>query len=327
MFNRIIVVEKKTSLAELLERHHTKEQASFILKSRGDSIEEYLVAHETYHHALDTVLKGLPSDIPHTVLSRERVAGFLFRERDLIIVVGPDGLCVNVAKYLTGQPIIGVNPDPDRIDGVLVRICPSDVRQIINSLIADRYAVSEITLAKAVLNDRQEPLYAVNDFLVGRADQVSARYSLSFNGHTERQSSSGVLISTGVGSTGWISSIVNGARTLTGAPVQTLQIPFSWGAKRLLFVVREPFQSRWTGTSLTCGVIQGSQSLVITSEMPEGGVIFSDGVVEDAVTFTSGTKVTITIADRVVRLVDPLPKEVARNPIRTRTPRTTVYTK
>ena len=175
MFNRIIVVEKKTSLAELLERHHTKEQATFVLESRGGSIKEYLTSHETYHRSLDRVLKGLPSDIPHTVLPRERVAGFLFREHDIVIVVGPDGLCVNVAKYLNGQPIIGVNPDPDRIDGILVRIRPEDVSRLIGSLIADRYAVSEITLAKAVFNDRPQPLYAVNDFLVGRADQVSAR--------------------------------------------------------------------------------------------------------------------------------------------------------
>jgi NAD kinase len=306
MISRIIVVEKKTPLTELLERHHTKEQATFVIESRGNSIEEYLLAHDVYHCALDTVLKGIPHDIPHTVLPREQISNFLFRERDLVVVVGPDGLCVNVAKYLNGQPIIGVNPDPDRIDGILVRIQPADIRRIVVSLIAQRYAMSEITLAQAVFNDRPDPLYAVNDFLIGRADQVSARYMLSFNGRSERQSSSGVLISTGVGSTGWISSILNGALAVTGSSTHVLQIPLPWNAKELLYAVREPFQSRWTGISLACGVIRESRPLTIVSEMPEGGVIFSDGVIEDSASFIAGTKVTITLADRVVRLVDPL---------------------
>ena len=35
-------------------------------------------------------------------------------------MVGQDVLVANVAKYLSGQPVIGVNPEPERNSGVLV---------------------------------------------------------------------------------------------------------------------------------------------------------------------------------------------------------------
>ena len=44
-----------------------------------------------------------------------------FGPEDVIIAVGQDGLVANVAKYLDGQPVVGVNPDPQRNPGVLVR--------------------------------------------------------------------------------------------------------------------------------------------------------------------------------------------------------------
>ena len=38
-----------------------------------------------------------------------------------MVAVGQDGLVANVAKYLDGQPVIGVDPEPGRNPGVLVR--------------------------------------------------------------------------------------------------------------------------------------------------------------------------------------------------------------
>ena len=53
---------------------------------------------------------------------------------------------------------------------------------------------------RARLNDGQR-LLAFNDFLIGHRTHVSARYRLTWHGRTETQSSSGILVSTGAGST------------------------------------------------------------------------------------------------------------------------------
>src|SRR3989338_5523625 len=276
MLDRIVVVAKKTPLEELLVRQSFS-QAAFFLAQRGTSIEEYQAAHKQYQESLTTVIASLPKSVPHAVINREMIAGFLFRENDLLIVIGPDGLCVNVAKYISDQPILAVNPDRKRIDGVLMRIKPSEIKTMIAEAQQNGLLTESVTLAKVTTNDGQS-LYAVNDFLIGRRDQVSARYTIEWRGKKERQSSSGILVSTGVGSTGWLASVMGGESA-----------GLRWDSQELVFAVREPFPSKYTGASIIFDHIKRGESLRVISEMPEGGFIFSDGVPEDAIEFNSGT--------------------------------------
>lgn len=302
MFDRAILVTKKTALDELLARFHSAGAVRFFLESRGDSIEEYEAAHARYRAAVELVTRSLPRDLPREIISRELVPNFLFRETDLVAAIGPDGLAVNVIKYLPDNvPLTTVNPDPQRIDGALMRFRPEETARVFAALLSGDYRTDTITLASARTNDGQRIL-AVNDFLVGRRDQVSARYRIAYHGKQERQSSSGVLVCTGTGSTGWMSSVVTGARAIVESAGPPL-VPFPPESPFLLFVVREPFPSGSTGTKTVIGKIEAGEQLVITSEMSEGGAIFSDGVPEDAIEFNAGTAVTITIAPERARLV------------------------
>ena len=52
-------------------------------------------------------------------------------------------------------------------------------------------------------------LLAFNDLFIGARTHVSARYRVEYAGKQEQQSSSGLLVSTGAGSTGWLSSVMN----------------------------------------------------------------------------------------------------------------------
>lgn len=325
-FERIVVVTKKTALFELLNRYHSKSQVSFLLERRGTSIEEYEAANEAYELSLATLMSALPRELPHHKISREEIPTFLFRPTDLIIALGPDGLIVNVAKYMADeQPMIGVNPDPKRIDGVLVRFRPDQIREKIRAMLEGSFKTDSITLAKAETNDGQT-LYAVNDFLVGRRDQVSAWYTVEYEGRRERQSSSGILISTGVGSSGWIKSVLTAVSRIAsrilneefadaptgenekvnealGKITSGLTVPFSWNEHKLLFVVRDPFPSRYTKADIVFGEILEGDELTVTSEMSEGGCIFSDGVLEDAIEFNAGSIVKIGVAERTAKLV------------------------
>ena len=217
-------------------------------------------------------------------------------------VIGQDGLVANTLKYLTGQPVIGINPDPDRWDGVLLPFIAAEIGAVLKRLRSDRVELEEITFAQAHTNDGQQ-LRAVNDLFIGPQSHTSARYLLRFGERTEEQSSSGIIVSTGFGSTGWLQSILAGARGVYAAQRHDLTQGFAWHEERLQFAVREPFPSLTTGVDLVFGRIERDQTLVIESRMPERGVIFSDGMEQDYLSFNAGTIATIGVAPDKGRLV------------------------
>ena len=58
-----------------------------------------------------------------------------------------------------------------------------------------------------------------------------------------------------------------------------------------------------TGTDIVQGKITAGNPLKITSNMPEQGVIFSDGIEDDYIEFTAGKTAVITPADKKAYLV------------------------
>jgi len=148
-------------------------------------------------------------------------------------------------------------------------------------------------------------MYAVNDLFIGQKTHVSARYHIQYDQIGEYQSSSGIIVSTGLGATGWLKSIVAGASGITGTG-EEIPIPIgrqAWGADYLRFTVREPFPSRATGASIVFGRISADKPMRITSCMPENGVIFSDGIESDFLLFRSGLVAEITVAEKKGRLI------------------------
>ncbi len=124
--------------------------------------------------------------------------------------------------------------------------------------------------------------------------------------HREQQSSSGVIVSTGLGSTGWLASIYTGAMGLLGSSASTetgAVRSFDWESPRLCFAVREPYPSRATGTDLVTGWVEEQTTLKITSAMPTDGVIFSDGMEHDYLAFDSGFAATVSVAEKRGHLV------------------------
>lgn len=304
-FQRIVIVIKPTRLAALRRANACSDgQLEYLLSTRNEAVAPYQKEDAAYRASLTVLYGQIPSGVAVTSVSRDDLAGFLFRPSDAVVAIGPDGLFVNVARYLSGQPVITVNPDPANVDGVLMRAAPSQVGRMLAQLAAGEAAFERVTLAMLELNDRKDAYYAVNEFHIGRADQVSARYRIRANGREEAQSSSGVIVSTGTGSTGWLLSCVNGALAVAGG-TSKFPVPFPRDARELLYLVREPFASRATGTSIAFGRVRNHEKLEIVSEMPEGGCISVDGVIEDAISFPAGTRATFAVSDRSVAIVLP----------------------
>jgi NAD kinase len=299
---RIILVTRKTRLQELIERFNTWPQARFYLEHNHVDAQDYLEEHDLYQrrlHEAEQILKGMGR---FQSLDRSLLPHYHFSPTDVVVVIGQDGLVANTLKYLEGQPVIAINPDPNRWDGILLPFTIDELKSVLVKALAGKSASKTIRFAEAVTHDGQRML-AVNDLFVGPKSHTSARYTLAWNGQQESQSSSGVIISTGFGSTGWFQSLLAGAQGVSGTSSHPLSSGFAWQEQRLQFTVREPFPSRTTGTRLVFGAITPETPLTLESHMPENGVIFSDGIEADYVAFNSGTRATIRVAETLGQLI------------------------
>jgi NAD kinase len=285
----------KQAVKEEEEKSEAAQEVSFGMYQREE---------DAYQGALDRLEKDLNFGVPIKVLDRSFVPNYDFSRTAVVVVLGQDGLVANTAKYVGGLPIVAINPDPQRIDGILLPFGVREARRVVSSVLSSRYNSRDVTLAEVSLNDGQKML-AFNDFFIGAASHVSARYTIEVSGRAEPQSSSGVLVSTGAGSTGWMSSVFNmtaGVAQMLGQKVGD-RIRLDWDDRRLLWAVREPFASKSSRASLVAGLLGDGQQIVIESLMPSGGVIFSDGIEADFLPFNTGTIATVSASSRNARLV------------------------
>ena len=291
---RVVVITRRSEYELLIAKHGTREQARFLLERRGQELEEIERRHELQEAARLTVSSQIPTSWRRTSVHREDLDRFLFEPVDLVVALGQDGLVANVAKYLDGQPVIGLNPDPEAYEGVLVSHPPEAARDLLTLAVRPDSAFQERTMVCASLDDGQE-LFALNEIFVGHSSHQSARYRITCAGKSERHSSSGVVVSTGTGSTGWARSIHRGREDAPPLPGPT--------EPRLVYFVREAWPSVQTGTRLVHGSLGENEELGITSEMSEGGVLFGDGIEADRIELGWGARARLRIAPRRLRLV------------------------
>jgi NAD kinase len=294
MLPRCVLVERATEYRELLARHGTREQARFFLAQRGLRITDVEAAHLRHEEVRAGVLNAIPREWRTATVQRAELDRFLFAEDDIVVVLGQDGLVANVAKYLRGQPVIGLNPDPARVAGILVAHHPHAAADLLADVHAGRAGVQRRTMAGATLDDGQR-LLALNEIFVGHRSHQSARYLLDVAGAVEQHSSSGVIVATGTGATGWATSI-NRQRP---APL-TLPAPTDG---HLAWFVREPWPSPTTATTLTAGLARPDEPLRITNQLGDGAVAFGDGIEADHLALDWGQALTVTTADETLNLV------------------------
>ena len=291
---RALLLTRPTEYEALLARHGTRDQARFFLETRGRTIEEIEAHHQRFVKARQHVLSVIPQSWRRSQVDRSDLDRFLFEPDDIVLALGQDGLVANVAKYLKGQTVIGLNPDPESYEGILVPHSPSMTAHLLQSAVAGRAEIEKRTMVEAVLDDGQR-LVALNEIYLGHQTHQSARYVIQASDAEERQSSSGIIVATGTGCTGW-------ARSIARERECTLVMPKP-SDQQLVFFVREAWPSIATETSLTEGVLDAGEELTIVSQMEDGGAIFGDGIESDRIEFPWGSRATIRIASEQLNLL------------------------
>jgi len=176
-FEYAIIVKNRTRLESLIERFNTRAQAKFYIERQGGDFGDYESEHETFHNSLIALQTKLSQRIKNKTVERVYLPSFIFSEKNLIVVIGQDGLVANTAKYANNCPIIAVNPDKDRYDGILLPFDTSDFINGVENVIAGQYEARTVRFAEAKLNDGQR-LLAFNDLFIGASSHISARYKI-----------------------------------------------------------------------------------------------------------------------------------------------------
>jgi hypothetical protein len=292
---RVVVVHRRTELDELLARHGTLGQAAFYLASRGRRVEDLRARHEAVSAAIAAVTSAIPADWRRGMIERADLPRFLFAPGDLVLAVGQDGLVANVAKYVSDQVVIGINPEPARNPGVLVPHPPGAAAALLAA--ASRRGagrVEALAMISASTDDGQR-LTALNEVYLGQPTHQTARYTMRLaSGQAEAQASSGVIVSTGTGATGWSRSawLERGSALRLPAPREA----------RLAWFVREAWPSPVTGTALTEGSLSAGQALQVTAES-DRLVLFGDGMEADTLPLTWGQTARVELAARSLYLL------------------------
>lgn len=306
-----IIVKSKTRLEQIMQRSSTRSMARFQIESQGGDFEDYRLEDEAYRQALADVQKRLSKILRNKIVDRDFVPSYVFKGQiPLIVVVGQDGLVANTAKYVGNIPVVAVNPEPRRYDGLLLPFSTDDFVSGIEQVISGRFLARTAYMAEARLSDGQR-LLAFNDLFIGSASHVSARYRIRYGRKHEEQSSSGIIVSTKSGSTGWLSSVFNMTVGLLSYVNRNERKRNRAGnsarpelaENELFFAVREPFKSQRTGIELIAGNLASGEQLRIESCMPSGGVIFSDGIENDFLNFHTGSIASIGVAKETATLV------------------------
>ena len=284
---RLVVVHRRTRLAELLEVHSTLGAVEFFLSGRGLGIEALRAADEAQRRALDAVSNAVPAQWRHAEVERGQLSRFLFEPDDLVVVVGQDGLIPNVSKYLRDQPVLGIGPGAP---GVLCRHSPGDLRDLLAGRTKPETEVR--TMVEAIVDDGQR-LRALNEIFAGDRGHQSARYDLRIGKRAETQSSSGVVVGTGTGAGGWLASLWGQNRPGFGLPGAT--------SGELAYFVREAWPSETTGTSLTAGLLAEGEGLELSAR--SALVVFGDGIERDFLRLEWGQALTVRKAEGGLKLM------------------------
>lgn len=111
------------------------------IKARPQAnFEDYVTEDRIYQHEVSELERDLQFGFPVKVIDRGYVPNYNFLGCVAVVVVGQDGLVANVAKYVYDTPIVAVNPDPSRIDGLLLPFRTAEAVKVVRQVLDGRYA-------------------------------------------------------------------------------------------------------------------------------------------------------------------------------------------
>ncbi len=243
----------------------------------SQELERFKKTHKTHYASIKTVEQILKKyHLSYDKYSRGERADY--SAYDFIVTVGGDGTFLEASHNIDKQFILGVNSDPTWSVG---RFCAANVHtfeMFLGEFLKGEAFVQVLNRMDLTFSTSKTVYRALNDVLITHQNPAAmSRYYLTVDSIKEEQRSSGVWVSTAVGSSGAILS--------AGGYVLPSQ------SKSLQYKPRELYAGTGAKYTLKGGIFAEGESLKIASLMREG-VVYLDGS-HICLPFSFGSVVTI----------------------------------
>lgn len=291
---KVLVVSKTSNLDLFGEEVRNQVTRGTMPRDRLERLEQ---AHADHYQTRDNLLTTLRAHhIEYTLIGRGRFWPEL-EPYHAIITVGGDGTVLEASHHIieTQRPIVGIRSSNLSVG----RLCCGDATQleaIVSALAAhtlpwvtvDRLT-AEIQFVRHGGIQRTQPV--LNDFLYTHLNPAATtRYRLQWGAKKEDQLSSGIWISTGVGSTAAI-------HTAGGEATSLQDSRFQFYVRELYSPASRPcaLQTAWFTPEVTPLSIENySERAILAFDGQHGRVELRYG---DRVQFLRGPKLTLAIPD------------------------------
>ncbi len=280
-YNNVLVVYKKS----MFELYTDQTKADKVTNAYVEAQPTLKTSHDIQQKTIETVLAVLTKlGIVHKQICRADLGKESPSLYDLVISVGGDGTLLEVSHYVTSTPVLGVNSNPQSSIGFFTAATAETIEDSITHL--EDLPKTKLTRLQITKNDERLPEFVLNDLLICHANPTGMnRYTLTVDGKsflrdgTDALRSSGLLISTAAGSTGWIYEC--------GGEVMPL------GSRRIQFHERDKRNS---------GFYYASERMEIYSKTREGRIYIDGEHLKHE--FTLGDRITIERGDRLTIIGD-----------------------
>lgn len=194
-----------------------------------------------------------------SIALRDSLKKEYFDDKEVIVSVGGDGTFLSCAHNIDEQLLLlGVNSNPKKSEGALTSIMIWDLQEKLNEIVNDFdfLTIKEYTRERVRVCKKDKCViteHALNETYMGNINpHHPSNYEIVYNDVTEKQRSSGVLVTTGTGSSAWYYAM--GGRK------------FSREKQQLRFRIRELFKSRLYKPTLEKGKIHQEEVLEIVNK-------------------------------------------------------------
>lgn len=266
---KIIIVPKMSKFEwDMLRLKKNEEEIIQFYKSGNLNVKKIIESHKRQKQSLKRLEKLFDKA---QFVSRNELNRTIAKKAGLVIAFGGDNHFQYVAHFLEDTPLLGINSDPKSSDGALTNFTISEFEDILPFLLDDKFKLVEWQRLEIEIDGKKIDSLSVSEVFLGETKRFNmSRHILKVHGTEEEQKGSGILIVTGVGSTGWYNSA---CRYLfpRGKP-----FPKSEGEAR--FLLTEPHNGKFSKNELIHGSIKGDEVLEFISLNDSQGVLSIDSL-------------------------------------------------